>query len=80
MYIKQCYAYNSYNRGQSYDGAGNMAGSIRGAAAIVRASYPFALYTHCASHRLNLCVMKACSIQVRYYSYNLLVGSALLFL
>lgn len=41
-----------------------MAGCIRGAAAIIKASYPLVLYTHCSSHRLNLCVMKACSIQV----------------
>ena len=51
-------------RGQSYDGAGAMAGHTRGAAARILAKYPKAIYVHCAAHRLNLCVMKACSIQV----------------
>ena len=50
--------------GQSYDGAGNMAGSIKGAAARIKALYPLATYVHCSSHQLNLSVMKACTIQV----------------
>ena len=48
-------------RGQSYDGAGAMSGSVRGAAACISAKYPKALYVHCAAHRLNLCVMKCCN-------------------
>ena len=40
-------------RGQAYDGAGAMAGASKGAAARITARYPKALYTHCASHRLN---------------------------
>ena len=48
-------------RGQSYDGAGSMSGSVRGAAARISAKYPKALYVHCAAHRLNLCVMKCCN-------------------
>ena len=47
-------------RGQSYDGAGSMSGSTRGAAARTRAKYPKALYVHCTAHRLNLCIMKCC--------------------
>ena len=43
-------------RGQSYDGAGNMAGSNRGTAALISAQYPLALYLHCASHALNVAV------------------------
>ena len=40
----------SYLRGQGYDGAGNMAGSVNGAAALITANYPLlALYFHCAS-------------------------------
>ena len=38
-------------RGQVYDGAGAMAGKSKGAAACIRSK---AIYTHCASHRLNL--------------------------
>ena len=49
-------------RGQSYDGAGAMSGCVRGAAARIHAGYPKALYIHCASHRLNLCVMQCCKI------------------
>ena len=48
-------------RGQSYDGAGSMSGSIRGAAARICADYPKALYVHCAAHRLNLCIAKCCN-------------------
>ena len=47
-------------RGQSYDGAGSMSGSTRGATARIRAKYPKALYVHCTAHRLNLCIMKCC--------------------
>ncbi|XP_013403337.1 52 kDa repressor of the inhibitor of the protein kinase [Lingula anatina] len=51
-------------RGQCYDGAGNMAGKVNGAAARIKAEYPKAVYVHCLSHQLNLCVMKACAIQM----------------
>ena len=47
-----------------YDGAGNMAGRYRGAAAIIHSRYPKAVYVHCAAHTLNLCVVAACSIQL----------------
>ena len=50
-------------RGQAYDGARAMAGKNKGVAARISAKYPNALYTHCVSHRLNLCVMKCCSIR-----------------
>lgn len=50
-------------RGQAYDGAGSMAGHTRGVAARISAMHPKALYTHCASHRLNLCIAKSCSIR-----------------
>ena len=46
-------------RGQSYDGAGNMAGTIRGTAALISAQYPLALYLHCA---LNLAVVKSLDV------------------
>ena len=43
-------------RGQAYDGAGSMAGKTNGAAA---REYPLVLYLHCASHCLNLAVVKS---------------------
>ena len=46
-------------RGQAYDGAGNMSGRLRGTAALISKDYPFALYLHCASHSLNLAVVKS---------------------
>lgn len=49
-------------RGQAYDGAGNMAGKTKGAASIITAKFPLALYLHCASHCLNLAVMKGTEI------------------
>ena len=41
-------------RGQTYDGAGAMAGSVRGVSSRILSVYPKALYTHCTSHILNL--------------------------
>ena len=50
-------------RGQGYDGAGNMSGSCNGASAIIRSKYPKAIYFHCASHKLNLCVANSCQLR-----------------
>ena len=50
-------------RGQAYDGASNMASSIRGVAGRIQQDYPKAVHIHCNSHVLNLCIMSACSIQ-----------------
>ena len=49
-------------RGQAYDGAGAMAGQVKGTAARILSLYPKAVYTHCAAHRLNLCIVKCCNI------------------
>ena len=49
-------------RGQGYDGASNMSASTRGVQARIREASPLALYTHCQSHQLNLCIVKVCSI------------------
>ena len=48
--------------GQAYDGAGNVTGTVRGTAAVITSQYPLALYTHCASHCLNLAVVKSLQI------------------
>lgn len=50
-------------RGQCYDGAGNMAGRVNGAAKLILNDYPKAEFTHCRSHALNLAVMKGCKVQ-----------------
>ena len=52
-------------RGQSYDGAGNMAGWYRGAASVIQRDYPKAVYFHCAAqcHALNLCIVATCNVQ-----------------
>ena len=59
------YGFNpEYLRGQAYDGAGNMAGKCRGAAARILSNFPKAVYyVHCAAHSLNLCVVAACGVQ-----------------
>ena len=49
-------------RGQGYDGAANMSSRTVGVQARIRKASPLALYTHCKSHQLNLCIVKACSI------------------
>lgn len=46
-------------RGQAYDGAGNMSGSIKSTAAIISEQHNLATYLHCASHCLNLVVVKS---------------------
>ena len=46
-------------RGQAYDGAGNMSGSLNGTAALISKDNPLPLYLHCASHSLNLAVVKS---------------------
>lgn len=51
-------------RGQGYDGAGNMAGKFSGVAARIIQAYDKAVYVHCGSHILNLCVASACSIDM----------------
>ena len=49
-------------RGQAYDGAGNMAGSVKGTAALICSHYPLAMYLHCSSHCLNLAVVKSLEV------------------
>ena len=50
-------------RGQGYDGASNMSGEVTGVARRITDINPLAIYVHCGSHRLNLCVAAACSTQ-----------------
>ncbi|XP_046854203.1 52 kDa repressor of the inhibitor of the protein kinase-like [Xenia sp. Carnegie-2017] len=48
-------------RGQGYDGAGAVAGCVKGLAAQILKLNSKALYTHCYSHRLNLSVCDSLS-------------------
>ena len=41
---------------RGHDGAGNISGPMKGLAARIRAQFPLAVYFHCASHILNLCI------------------------
>ena len=50
-------------RGQTYDGAGAIAGKKIGVAAQIQQMFPTAPYTHCAARVLNLCLVKCCSIK-----------------
>ncbi|XP_031727537.1 zinc finger MYM-type protein 1-like [Anarrhichthys ocellatus] len=48
-------------RGQTYDGAANMAGKFNGAQAVLKKEQPLALYVHCGAHCVNLITQCACS-------------------
>ena len=48
--------------GQAYDGAGYMAGLVKGTAAMICSHYPLAMYLHCSSHCLNLAVVKSLEV------------------
>ena len=43
-------------RGQSYDGAGTMAGRYIGASTLIQHRFPKAIYVHCMNHHLDLCM------------------------
>ena len=49
-------------RGQGYDGAATMSGEKSGVQKQIRDRQPKAVYTHCASHSLNLVVVSSCSV------------------
>ncbi|KAH6927504.1 hypothetical protein HPB50_004915 [Hyalomma asiaticum] len=50
-------------RGQGYDGAAAMSGAFNGVQALILEDFPTALYTHCSSHSLNLCLSDASAVQ-----------------
>ncbi|XP_008188101.1 52 kDa repressor of the inhibitor of the protein kinase-like [Acyrthosiphon pisum] len=49
-------------RCQGYDGGANMSGKYKGVQARILNLQPKTSYTHCASHRLNLTLLKACNV------------------
>jgi hypothetical protein len=48
--------------GQGYDGCSTMSGCVNGVQTRVRNIHPSAIFSHCASHRLNLVVNKASTV------------------
>ena len=56
-------------RSQTYDGAGHMSGKLKGATAIFcsETGNDKAVYFHCASHELNLCLSKASKVPQIYH-------------
>ncbi|XP_065662764.1 52 kDa repressor of the inhibitor of the protein kinase-like [Hydra vulgaris] len=56
-------------RGQSYDGAGAMAGHTKGLSSRISNLNEKASFVHCYSHRLNLAICASCNVQ---YVKNLL--------
>lgn len=52
----------SFLKGQGYDGASAMSGQYKGCAAVIKKTYPEALYVHCSNHALNLALTHACSV------------------
>ncbi|XP_063623118.1 52 kDa repressor of the inhibitor of the protein kinase-like [Cydia splendana] len=52
----------TFCRGQAYDGGANMSGKIQGVQARISSIQPLAVFTHCASHRLNLALSTACTV------------------
>ncbi|XP_065671304.1 52 kDa repressor of the inhibitor of the protein kinase-like [Hydra vulgaris] len=56
-------------RGQSYDGAGAMAGHTKGLSSCILNLNEKASFVHCYSHRLNLAICASCNVQ---YVKNLL--------
>lgn len=53
-YLKFCQLDKIKIVAQSYDGANVMAGKFNGIQAKIKSSFPYAIYTHCMAHRMNL--------------------------
>lgn len=60
-------------RGQGCDGAAVMRGQFRGVQARILESFPKAVYTHCVSHSLNLCLCDASKVKSIRNSFGTLI-------
>ena len=49
---------------QCYDGAGNMAGKVKGVGSRIQKQLPKALPFWCTAHQLNRCIVQACNISL----------------
>lgn len=47
---------------QAYDGANVMSGKFNGVQQKLKSKYPYALFTHCMAHRINLIVLDMCKL------------------
>ena len=61
--IKVLEPFNIHNKllAQTYDGASVMSSELNGVQAKIRSYAPYALFTHCLAHRLNLVLQHSCS-------------------
>lgn len=60
-YLKDCGLNpNAKLVAQSYDGASVMSGRFNGVQALIKCKFPYAIYTHCMAHRVNLVVLDIC--------------------
>ena len=48
---------------QCYNGASAISGQHNGVQKHIKDQRPTAIYTHCAFHRLNFCIVKACNVR-----------------
>ncbi|XP_036408706.1 zinc finger MYM-type protein 1-like [Megalops cyprinoides] len=77
-------ALRGHNEAHCYDGAANMRGAYSGVASQILCENPLAVYIHCHSHVLNLCIVDVCHsiTAVRHMLanasslYNFIEGSA----
>lgn len=47
---------------QAYGGANVMSGKFNGVQQKIKSKYPYAVYTHCMAHRINLIVLDMCKL------------------
>ncbi|KAL4085349.1 hypothetical protein QTP88_027208 [Uroleucon formosanum] len=50
---------------QSYDGTNVMSGKFNGVKDRIKNKFPYAIYTHCMAHRINLVVIDMCKYYVK---------------
>ena len=55
---------------QGYDGARSMSGKEKSVRAIVKESYPLAVYVHCSTHVLILVLVKPCAIPELHSTFD----------
>lgn len=60
-YLKKCKLSSKLQIvAQSYDGANVMSGKFNGLQNKIKNQYPYAIYTHCMAHKMNLIVIDMC--------------------
>ena len=59
-------------RSQGYDGAAAMRSVFSDIQAVIKNEFPKAVYTHCISHCLNLCISDACKVDSVQNAFGIL--------